>query len=202
MFADEFKIRIEMRQIGARQEAGLIGGIGVCGQELCCARYMSDFQSITTQAARSQDLSLNPQKLAGQCSKLKCCINYEAATYIDAQTNIPFVKAPLETEDGPAYLVKTDTLKATMWFSYDPHSMANMIPLQADKVKEIIRLNRRGVKIASLLNDKTEGKSPEFMSAVGEDSISRFDDKPRNRPSKKNRHNRHNSHRPGNDNKK
>lgn len=202
VFADEFKIRIEMRQIGARQEAGLIGGIGVCGQELCCARYMSNFQSITTQAARSQDLSLNPQKLAGQCSKLKCCINYEAATYIDAQTNIPFVKAPLETEDGPAYLVKTDTLKATMWFSYDPHSMANMIPLQADKVKEIIRLNRRGVKIASLLNDKTEGKSPEFMSAVGEDSISRFDDKPRNRPSKKNRHNRHNSHRPGNDNKK
>ncbi len=202
VFADEFKIRIEMRQIGARQEAGLIGGIGVCGQELCCARYMSDFQSITTQAARSQDLSLNPQKLAGQCSKLKCCINYEAATYIDAQTNIPFVKAPLETEDGPAYLVKTDTLKATMWISYDPHSMANMVPLQADKVKEIIRLNRKGVKIASLLNGKTEGKSPEFMSAVGEDSISRFDDKPKNRPIKKNRHNRHNSHRPGNDTKK
>ncbi|GAB1473841.1 hypothetical protein MASR2M69_12820 [Bacteroidota bacterium] len=175
VFADEFRIRIEMRQIGARQEAGLIGGIGVCGQELCCSRYMSDFQSITTQAARTQDLSLNPQKLAGQCSKLKCCINYEAAAYIDAHINIPQVRGPLETEDGPAYLVKTDTLKGVMWFSFEQNSMTNMFPLSADKVKEVINLNRKGVK-ASNINPRRDPKMPEFMSAVGEDSISRFDD--------------------------
>ncbi len=175
-FAEEFKIRIEMRQIGARQEAGLIGGIGVCGQELCCARYMSDFQSITTQAARSQDLSLNPQKLAGQCSKLKCCINYEAAAYLDAQTNIPYVREPLDTLDGPAFLVKTDTLKGVMWFSYEQNSMTNMFPLDASKVKEIIKLNARGIKVESLLPVASE-KSPEFVTAVGDDSISRFDEK-------------------------
>jgi len=176
VFADEFRIRIEMKQIGARQEAGLIGGIGVCGQELCCSRYMSDFQSITTQAARTQDLSLNPQKLAGQCSKLKCCINYEAATYIDAHINIPNVRSPLETEDGLVYLVKTDTLKGIMWFSFEQNSMTNMFPLDAERVKEILRLNRRGVK-ATNVNPRKENKMPEFMSAVGEDSISRFDDK-------------------------
>ncbi|MHC1779745.1 MAG: stage 0 sporulation family protein [Bacteroidales bacterium] len=175
VFADEFRIRIEMRQIGARQEAGLIGGIGVCGQELCCSRYMSDFQSITTQAARTQDLSLNPQKLAGQCSKLKCCINYEAAAYIDAHINIPQVRGPLETEEGPAYLVKTDTLKGVMWFSYEQNSMTNMFPLSAEKVKEVISLNRRGTKAGSI-NPRKDPKMPEFMSAVGEDSISRFDD--------------------------
>lgn len=164
-----------MKQIGARQEAGLIGGIGVCGQELCCARYMSDFKSITTQAARTQDLSLNPQKLAGQCSKLKCCINYEAAAYIDAHTNIPQLRGPLETEEGPAYLVKTDTLKARMWFSYEQNSMTNMFPLDAERVKEIVRLNRKGV-VVSNINPLKEAKNPEFMSAVGEDSISRFDD--------------------------
>lgn len=175
-FAEEFRIRIEMKQIGARQEAGLIGGIGVCGQELCCSRYMSDFQSITTQAARSQDLSLNPQKLAGQCSKLKCCINYEAATYLDAQTNMPYVREPLDTVDGPAFLVKTDTLKGIMWFSYEHNSMTNMFPVEAQKVKEILRMNARGVKSESLLPD-VQAKSPEFVTAVGDDSITRFDDR-------------------------
>jgi cell fate regulator YaaT (PSP1 superfamily) len=175
VFADEFRIRIEMRQIGARQEAGLIGGIGVCGQELCCSRYMSDFQSITTQAARTQDLSLNPQKLAGQCSKLKCCINYEAAAYIDAHINIPNVRGPLETEDGLAYLVKTDTLKGVMWFSFEQNSMTNMFPVSAEKVKEIINLNRKGVKAVNI-NQRKDPKMPEFMSAAGEDSISRFDE--------------------------
>lgn len=198
LFAEEFKIRIEMRQIGARQEAGLIGGIGVCGQELCCARYMSDFQSITTQTARSQDLSLNPQKLAGQCSKLKCCINYEAAVYIDAHSNIPFVKAPLETEDGFAYLVKTDTLKGIMWFSYEQNSMANMFSLTAERVKEIIRLNKRGVKVPNL-NPANE-KAPEFKSAVGEGSISRFDEMSRPKCHSKNRNNK--SPRGGNENNK
>lgn len=180
LFAEEFRIRIEMKQIGARQEAGLIGGIGVCGQELCCARFMSDFQSITTQAARSQDLSLNPQKLAGQCSKLKCCINYEADTYLDAQTNIPYLKAPIDTEDGHAYLVKTDTLKGIMWFSYEQNSFTHIYPLETERVKEIIRLNRKGLRAPSLKDDIVE-KAPEFMSAVGEDSITRFDESKKKR---------------------
>ena len=173
-FADEFRIRIEMKQIGARQEAGLIGGLGVCGQALCCSRYMSDFQSITTQAARCQDLSLNPQKLAGQCGKLKCCINYEASTYIDAQSKFPRVTEPLQLEDGEAYLMKTDILGGIMWFSYVPNSMANLRPLTANEVKEIIFLNKKGTKARSILEENTQ-KQSEFMSAVGEDSISRFD---------------------------
>jgi len=186
LFAEEFKIRIEMRQIGARQEAGLIGGIGVCGQELCCARFMSDFQSITTQAARCQDLSLNPQKLAGQCSKLKCCINYEAAVYLDAHSTMPVVKAPLDTEDGPAFLVKTDVLKGQMWFSYEQNSMAGMFPLTFECVREILRQNRRGIKVPNLTPDKES--APEFKSAVGEGSISRFDEEKRGvRPNNKRR---------------
>jgi cell fate regulator YaaT (PSP1 superfamily) len=186
LFADEFKIRIEMRQIGARQEAGLIGGIGVCGQELCCARFMSDFQSITTQAARCQDLSLNPQKLAGQCSKLKCCINYEAAVYIDAHSTMPVVRMPLETEDGPVFLVKTDILKAIMWFSYEQNSLAGMFPLSFEKVSEILKQNRKGIKVPNLLPDTDN--SPEFKSAVGEGSISRFDEEKRaNRQNNKRR---------------
>ena len=145
-FAEEFRIRIEMKQIGARQEAGLIGGIGVCGQALCCSRYMNNFQSISTQTARAQDLSLNPQKLAGQCGKLKCCINYEAPVYIDAVSRIPRVNEPLNLEDGLAYLMKTDILKVLMWFSYDQNSMANMKPLTTKEVREIISLNRKGVQ--------------------------------------------------------
>ena len=125
-FAEEFHIRVEMKQIGARQEAGLIGGIGVCGRALCCAAYMSDFQSITTQAARCQDLSLNPQKLAGQCSKLKCCINYEASVYVDAAKQLPELRGPIELEDGPAWLMKTDILAGTMYFSYEQGSLANL----------------------------------------------------------------------------
>ncbi len=187
-FAEEFRIRIEMKQIGARQEAGLIGGLGVCGQALCCSRYMNDFQSITTQAARSQDLSLNPQKLAGQCGKLKCCINYEAAAYIDAQSKLPKVAEPLHLEDGDAYLLKTDILKGIMWFSYDPHSMANIFPLKASQVREIIESNRNGVKGQSLIENGPKEKSQDFFSAAGEESISRFDETKSNK--KKNNRNR------------
>lgn len=174
-FAEEFRIRIEMKQIGARQEAGLIGGLGVCGQALCCSRYMNNFQSITTQAARCQDLSLNPQKLAGQCGKLKCCINYEASVYVDAQAKMPKVTEPLQFEDGEAFLMKTDILKGMMWFSYDPKSMANMIALNNKEVKEIIALNKKGVKAPTQMHNNLGEKNSEFMSAVGEESISRFD---------------------------
>ena len=174
VFAEEFRIRIEMKQIGARQEAGLIGGLGVCGRELCCSNYISSFQSITTSAARCQDLSLNPTKLAGQCGKLKCCLNYETAAYMDAQTRIPKVHNPLEFEDGLAYLMKTDILREIMYFSYDPSSLANLYPLYAEDVWDIIRMNRNGEKPASLKNE--EPTMPEFVTAVGDDSISRFDE--------------------------
>ncbi len=173
-FAEEFHIRIEMKQIGARQEAGLIGGIGVCGQALCCSRYMNDFQSITTAAARCQDLSLNPQKLAGQCGKLKCCINYEAATYVDAKQRLPKVSGPLHLEDGDVYLVKTDILKGTMWFSYEERGQ-EAYPLDREKVIEIQKLNSEG-QLGSSLSSSTKEKVVDFKSAAGEDSITRFDD--------------------------
>lgn len=174
VFAEEFRIRIEMKQIGARQEAGLIGGLGICGRELCCANYITNFKSITTAAARCQDLSLNPQKLAGQCGKLKCCLNYEVATYLDAQSRIPRVQEPLEFQDGLAYLMKTDILKEVMYFSYDKGSLANLFPLAASEVREVIKMNRNGIKPESLKTEP-EPEMPEFITAVGDDSITRFD---------------------------
>lgn len=187
-FAEEFHIRVEMKQIGARQEAGLIGGLGVCGRALCCSNYMSDFQSITTQAARCQDLSLNPQKLAGQCSKLKCCINYEVSTYVDAQRQLPEVRGPIELEDGPAWLMKTDILRGILFFSYEQGSLSNLYPLSAERVREILAENRKGIKSASLQNSGPGVKQTEFISAVGDDSITRFDEqkKRRNNNRKKN----------------
>lgn len=187
-FAEEFHIRVEMKQIGARQEAGLIGGLGVCGRALCCSNYMSDFQSITTQAARCQDLSLNPQKLAGQCSKLKCCINYEVSTYVDAQRQLPEVHGPIELEDGPAWLMKTDILRGILFFSYEQGSLSNLYPLSAERVREILAENRKGIKSASLQNSGPDVKQTEFISAVGDDSITRFDEqkKRRNNNRKKN----------------
>lgn len=188
VLAEEFRIKIEMKQIGARQEAGLIGGIGICGRELCCANYISNFKSISTTAARCQDLSLNPQKLAGQCGKLKCCLNYEVANYMDAQSRLPKVSEPLEFEDGLAYLVKTDILKEIMYFSYDKGSLSNIYPLAATEVGEVIKMNRNGVKPKSLKTEP-EPDRPEFISSVGDDSISRFDN-PNRKKRGKNRKNR------------
>ena len=184
VFAEEFRIRIEMKQIGARQEAGLIGGLGVCGRELCCSNYISSFQSITTSAARCQDLSLNPQKLAGQCGKLKCCLNYETAAYMDAQSRIPKVYNPLEFEDGLAYLMKTDILREIMYFSYDQSSFANLYPLYAEDVWDIIKMNREGIKPESLKSD-IEPVAPEFVTAVGDDAINRFDEARKRKRKKK-----------------
>ena len=190
VYAEEFRIRIEMKQIGARQEAGLIGGLGVCGRELCCANYITNFQSISTSAARVQDLSLNPQKLAGQCGKLKCCLNYEVANYLDAQSRIPKVTEPLEFEDGQAWLVKTDILQETLYFSYEKGSLSNLYPLTADEVREVMDMNAHGERPDSLkiepLND-----GPQFISAVGDDSITRFD-KPKKNKKKKSSRNRKN----------
>ena len=184
--AEEFRIKIEMKQIGARQEAGLIGGIGVCGRALCCANYVTNFKSINTSAARCQDLSLNPQKLAGQCGKLKCCINYEVPVYLDAQSRIPKVSEPLEFEDGLAYLRKTDILAEMMYFSYDKSSDANLYPVPAAEVKEIQKMNRNGIRPVSLIPD-VEPSSPEFITAVGEGSISRFDSPKKKRKNRKSR---------------
>ena len=135
---------------------------------------ISSFKSISTGAARCQDLSLNPQKLAGQCGKLKCCLNYEVATYMDAQSRIPRVSEPLEFEDGLAYLRKTDILAEVMYFSYDKTSDADLYPLDASEVREIIKMNRNGIKPESLRSEP-EPASPEFVTSVGDDSISRFD---------------------------
>ena len=186
VFAEEFRIKIEMKQIGARQEAGLIGGIGVCGRALCCANYVTNFKSINTSAARCQDLSLNPQKLAGQCGKLKCCINYEVPVYLDAQSRIPKVSEPLEFEDGLAYLRKTDILAEMMYFSYDKSSDANLYPVPAAEVKEIQKMNRNGIRPVSLIPD-VEPSAPEFITAVGEGSISRFDSPKKKRKNRKSR---------------
>ena len=186
VFAEEFRIRIEMKQIGARQEAGLIGGIGVCGRSLCCSKYITNFQSISTQSARCQDLSLNPQKLAGQCGKLKCCINYEVPVYMDAHNNTPSVNSPLEFQDGPAWLVKTDILKGIMWFSYEQGNMSKMAPLTVDEVRRIIAANRKGTKPATLFKDSGKEDRPiDFVSSLGDDSIDRFDNKRRKKKKKK-----------------
>ena len=179
-----------MKQIGARQEAGLIGGLGVCGRELCCANYITNFKSITTSAARCQDLSLNPQKLAGQCGKLKCCLNYEVATYLDAQSRIPRINEPLELEDGLAYLVKTDVLKGLLYFSYEKGSFANLYPLTIGEVRAILKMNRNGEKPATLKVEE-EVDLPEFVTAVGDDSISRFDNSSRRKNKKKKNENNH-----------
>ena len=191
-FAQEFGIRIEMKQIGARQEAGLIGGIGVCGRPLCCSCFMADFNSITTQAARCQDLSLNPQKLAGQCSKLRCCINYEASTYIDAQNRLPVVKEPLEFKDGPAWLVKTDILAGTLWFSYEKNNLTNIFPLNAEQFRKIQAMNKKGIKPESLKNLNQESAKEEetaFVSGSEDESITRFDEKKRKSRRRKGRGN-------------
>lgn len=187
VFAEEFRIRIEMKQIGARQEAALIGDIGVCGRTLCCSTHVVDFQSITTQSARCQDLSLNPQKLAGQCGKLKCCINYEAPVYQDAINRMPRINHPLELQDGQAHLVKTDILKGMMWFSYDPHSMANLIPLSREKVIDILKLNARGKKGSSLIDQEADQHQTEFISAVGDEKIDRFDENKKNKKNNANK---------------
>ena len=177
VFADRFRIRIEMKQIGARQEAGRIGGIGACGRELCCASWMSSFSSVTTNAARMQEISLNPQKLAGQCSKLKCCLMYEYDTYADARRTIPRLREPLQTLDGEYFLVKIDPLAQTMTFSTSKGAMVNLTTLSISRVKEIIALNRAGQKAETLLGDEGTEQVAEPTYRHEEDSITRFDNK-------------------------
>ena len=141
--AGEFKIRIDMRQISLRQEAGRLGGIGSCGRELCCSTWLTDFKNITTSAARYQNLSLNPAKLSGQCGRLKCCLNYELDTYVDALRDVPTIEKPLETQKGRAYLQKTDIFRKIMWFGYGAESTWHPLPIK--RVLEIVELNQNGI---------------------------------------------------------
>lgn len=151
--AGEFKVRVEMRQISLRQEAGRLGGIGVCGRELCCSTWLVDFKNVTTSAARYQNLSLNPGKLSGQCGRLKCCLNYELDTYMDAIKDIPQVEKPLLTEQGPAKLQKTDIFRKLMWFNYNHDN--DWISITCDRVREIQALNEKGVKVFNLKIDQS-----------------------------------------------
>lgn len=179
VLAEEFKIRIEMRQIGARQEAGRIGGIGTCGRELCCSTWIAQFDSVTTNAAKIQELSLNPQKLAGQCGKLKCCLNYELASYVDARKDIPEGNIQLETKDATYYHFKTDIFKRSMWFGSEPTSSVNLIEIPVERVNEIIVLNQKGIKVPSLLDTNIASQTAvthiDFTDGLEDDSITRFD---------------------------
>jgi cell fate regulator YaaT (PSP1 superfamily) len=178
VFASEFGIKVEMKQIGARQEAGRIGGLGSCGRQLCCASWISSFSSITTGAARTQDISLNPQKLAGQCCKLKCCLVYELDAYIDARKSLPRVNEPLQALDGDYYLVSSDVLRGTMSFSTVKGSAVGNIVLTTAKVREVIDMNRKGRKpdtMASMQPQVPKEEEPVFVNMVGEESITRFD---------------------------
>jgi len=176
--ADEFKVRIEMRQIGMRQEASRLGGIGSCGRELCCSTWLTEFKSVSTGAARYQNLSLNTLKLAGQCGKLKCCLNYELDTYMDALKGIPDHVDFIETQKGTARLQKTDIFKRLMWFSYPGEE--NWIPLTITKVNELLEMIKKGIKPPELKEGLVEGRNVELKAPdyekVDQDSITRLDD--------------------------
>lgn len=194
VLAEEFKVRIEMKQIGARQEASRLGAIGSCGRELCCSTWLSDFRTVSTSAARYQQLSLNPLKLAGQCGKLKCCLNYELDSYLDALKEFPEIdNRKLATEKGIAFHQKTDIFKRIIWWSYTSEPDV-FIPLSIARTKEIFKLNSENIKPADLLEYKeSKGfaaiKEPGYENVVGQDSLTRFDSKNKNK--QKNNHNNH-----------
>jgi len=174
VLAGLFKVRIEMRQIGVRQEASRLGGIGSCGRELCCCTWLTNFKSVTTQAARAQQLALNPQKLAGQCSKLKCCINFEYDVYIEAQHDFPDPKIILETKQGKAFYQKSDVFKQIIWYAYENENSMMAIPV--NKVKEIIRMNSKG-KRPDRLEDfsNVQERKLDFENAIDQSDLDRFD---------------------------
>ncbi len=188
VFAEVFRVRIEMKQIGARQEAGRIGGIGPCGRELCCTTWMSNFVSVSTMSAKYQDISTNPMKLAGQCAKIKCCINFEAPVYVDAQKDFPSKEVTLETIEGTYFHFKTDVFKRQMTYSSAPNFPSNLVTISVDRAKEVISINRKGEKVNSL--NESSFSSPEkqidYENVVGQDSLTRFDN-PRNKNTRQNR---------------
>lgn len=185
VLAETFRVRIEMKQIGARQEAGRIGGIGPCGRELCCATWMTNFISVSTSAARYQDISLNPQKLAGQCAKLKCCLNYEVDVYVESQKRLPSKEIALETADGTFYFFKADILKGLITYSTDKNFMANAITIPARRAFEVINQNKRGEKPESLTGNSKEREPKRPIDLVEQESLTRFDKKRQNNRKKK-----------------
>ena len=193
--AEEFKVRIEMRQIGSRQEASRLGGIGSCGRELCCSTWLTDFRSVSTSAARYQQLSLNPQKLAGQCGKLKCCLNYELDMYIDTMKSFPKAETKLRTEKGSAYHIKTDVFKRQMWYAYEGDGGSGLIALAPERVREIIELNIAGKKPVELLEyvAPVAVKEPDYSNVVGQDSLSRFEHSFKKKKKSKNKPNNPNN---------
>jgi cell fate regulator YaaT (PSP1 superfamily) len=201
--ADEFKIRIEMRQIGSRQEASRLGGIGSCGRELCCSTWLTDFRSVSTSAARYQQLSLNPQKLAGQCGKLKCCLNYELDMYLDAMKAFPKGDLKLRTEKGTAIHIKTDVFKQEMSYAYEGDFASGLIPMKPERVREVIRMNKEGKKPADLKDfmEIIEVDEPDYTNVVGQDSLNRFEHafkkKKKKRPARKAGNNQNKGNRPG-----
>ncbi|WP_188373263.1 PSP1 domain-containing protein [Winogradskyella haliclonae] len=203
VFAREFRTRIEMRQVGFRQEAARLGGIGSCGRELCCSTWLTDFRSVSTSAARYQQLSLNPLKLAGQCGKLKCCLNYELDSYLDALKAFPKKEKKLQTEKGTAVCQKTDIFKGLIWYAYEGEWM-NWHVISTEQANEIIALNKKGEKVASLEEyaaEHIEDTKVEFENVVGQDSLTRFDNPKRNKRRKNNKNrNRNNKRRNRNTN--
>lgn len=175
VLAEAFRVRIEMKQIGARQEAGRIGGIGPCGRELCCATWMTNFVSVSTSAARYQDISLNPQKLAGQCAKLKCCLNYEVDVYVESQKRLPSREITLETVDGTFYFFKADILKGTIMYSSDKNFIANAVTITARRAFEILNMNKRGEKPESLMESVKKNEPQKPVDLVEQESLTRFD---------------------------
>lgn len=175
VLADAFKVRIEMKQIGARQEAGRIGGIGPCGRELCCATWMTSFISVSTSAARYQDISLNPQKLAGQCAKLKCCLNYEVDAYVECQKRLPSKEIELETIDSTYYYFKADILAGTITYSTDKSFLANECTISARRAFEVINMNRRGEKPEKLESSESAKEERKPKDLLEQESLTRFD---------------------------
>lgn len=196
VYASEFRVKIEMKQIGARQEAGRVGGIGPCGRELCCSSSMSNFVSVSTSAARLQDIPLNPQKLAGQCGKLKCCLNFEADVYVEAQRKLPSREVPLETKDGLFYHFKTDILSGMMTYSTDKNFAANLVTINKDRAHEIMRMNKNGKKPSHLATDQQVAEDkPVTHDLLANESITRFDNTGKNN---KNRNKKRNGNGNGN----
>ncbi len=191
VLADAFHVRIEMKQIGARQEAGRIGGIGPCGREMCCATWMKNFVSVSTGAARYQDISLNPQKLAGQCAKLKCCMNYEVDTYVEAGKRLPSKEITLQTMDAEYYFFKADILAGLVTYSTDKHVAANLVTLTAARAFEVINMNRKGEKPEKLDIDASAPVKPSDL--VEQESLTRFDKRKKNKKRKDNANRKNNA---------
>ena len=185
VLADTFHVRIEMKQIGARQEAGRIGGTGPCGRELCCATWMKNFVSVNTGAARYQDISLNPQKLAGMCAKLKCCLNYEVDNYVEAGKKLPSREVVLQTADGDYYFFKADILAGLVTYSTDKNIAANLETITAEQAKKVIELNRKGEKPLSLVENGKQKANPRPIDLATQENINRFDSAKKKKKKKK-----------------